>query len=30
MAVIRHVMKDNPLPDYSSDEEDEPVLQEAA
>ena len=30
MAVIRHIMKDNPLPDYSSDEGDEEALPEAA
>ena len=30
MAVIKHILKNNPLPDYSSDEEGEPVLQEAA
>ena len=28
MAVIRHIIKDNPLPDYSSDEGDEEALLE--
>ena len=28
MAVIRHIMKDNPLPDYSTDEE--PAQEESA
>lgn len=29
-SVVKHILRDNPLPDFSTDEEDEDVLQEAA